>query len=57
MTGIANRRHQLRKKKIKSRKIYGISKYANHLKSCSCHMCGNPRKFYNEKSIQEKRYA
>jgi hypothetical protein len=28
-------------------------KYADHLKSCSCHMCGNPRKFWNEKTRQE----
>ena len=22
---------------------------------CSCHMCGNPRKYWKEKTIQEKR--
>lgn len=22
---------------------------------CSCHMCGNPRKYYKEKTMQEKR--
>jgi hypothetical protein len=27
----------------------------NHGKLCSCHMCGNPRKFFNEKTIQEQR--
>jgi hypothetical protein len=24
-------------------------------KSCSCYMCGNPRKFWNEKTMQEKK--
>lgn len=23
---------------------------------CSCHMCGNPRKHFNELTIQEQRY-
>jgi hypothetical protein len=23
---------------------------------CSCAMCGNPRKFFNEKTIQERRF-
>ena len=23
---------------------------------CSCHMCGNPRKHWNEKTMQEKRF-
>jgi len=29
---------------------------ANTPKPCSCHMCGNPRKFFKEKTVQEKRY-
>lgn len=29
--------------------------YANHGKVCSCHMCGNPRKHWNEKTIQERK--
>jgi hypothetical protein len=24
-------------------------------KRCSCYMCGNPRKFWNEKTMQEKK--
>lgn len=28
---------------------------ANHGKVCSCHMCGNPRKHWNEKTIQERK--
>lgn len=27
-----------------------------HNKSCSCFACGNPRKYFNEKTIQEKRF-
>lgn len=23
---------------------------------CSCHMCGNPRKYFDEKTIQEKKF-
>lgn len=29
--------------------------YANHGELCSCHMCGNPRKYFREKTIQEQR--
>jgi hypothetical protein len=25
-------------------------------KPCSCHMCGNPRKHFKEKTMQEKRF-
>ena len=52
------RRHQLDKKKKLARKIYPHdeqAKLANHLKSCSCHMCGNPRKIWNADTIQEMR--
>jgi hypothetical protein len=28
----------------------------NHGKLCSCHMCGNPRRHFNERTIQEKRH-
>ncbi|MFG6080398.1 hypothetical protein ACEUZ9_000949 [Paracoccus litorisediminis] len=30
---------------------------ANHMKSCSCHMCGNPRRYWGEITLQEKRQA
>lgn len=34
----------------------GIGKLAHcHCKPCSCEMCGNPRKFFNEKTLREKR--
>lgn len=32
---------------------YNIKKIANHLQSCSCSMCGNPRKHYLERTRQE----
>jgi len=28
---------------------------AHHGKICSCHMCGNPRKHWDEETIQELR--
>jgi len=30
-------------------------RYHDHLKVCSCWMCGNPRKYYNSPTIQECR--
>lgn len=32
-------------------------RFANHGKDCSCHMCGNPRRHFGERSIQERRQA
>ena len=32
-----------------------INVYAKTPKVCSCYMCGNPRKYYGEDTIQEKR--
>lgn len=29
--------------------------FANHGKVCSCWMCGNPRRFWGELTMQEKR--
>lgn len=31
-------------------------KHANHLKMCSCHMCGNPRKHYKDFTFQEIKF-
>jgi hypothetical protein len=53
------RRNQIAKKKQLARNIYPHDLHAtlaNHLKVCSCHMCGNPRKHWKEKTIQEKRF-
>lgn len=59
MGGIAKRRHELKKKKHKARKLYPndpSGKMANHLTSCSCHMCGNQRKYYGDswRDIRDK---
>ena len=32
-----------------------IGKKAHTPAMCSCHMCGNPRKYWKEKTIQERR--
>lgn len=33
-----------------------VGKYANTRQPCSCYMCGNPRKYLGEKTIQEKKF-
>lgn len=33
-----------------------IRKMAETRKPCSCHMCGNPRKHWKDKTMQEKRF-
>ncbi len=62
--------HQEEKSKIKAKRILieediwnvndddfvkkvGIRSHSP--KWCSCHMCGNPRKYWKEKTIQERR--
>jgi hypothetical protein len=63
------RRHQEEKKKVKVLKGHDtwwwpedppsermIGKKAHTPAMCSCHMCGNPRKYWKEKTIQEKRW-
>jgi len=32
-------------------------KHADNLAKCSCHMCGNPRKYWNEETLQEKKFS
>ena len=64
------RRHQEEKKKSKIQKIFNFGNWwslndddskrligvrAHSPKLCSCWMCGNPRKYFNEMTIQEKR--
>ena len=56
MRNRAFRISQLEKKKKKARKIYPHDingKMANHLHVCSCYMCGNPRKHWKSKTLQE----
>lgn len=33
-----------------------LAKTVNTPCSCSCHMCGNPRKWWNEKTMQELKF-
>jgi hypothetical protein len=59
-TGVkrGNRRAQLAKKKRKARKLFPHDQQAtnaNHLAHCSCHMCGNPRKHWRLRSLNELR--
>ena len=59
------RRQQEEKKKQKVVKYYDkwwwdesprmVGKKAHTPAMCSCHMCGNPRKYWKEKTIQERR--
>ena len=65
MRGLAYRRQKLKLKKHKvknyqhticqldSPKLIGI--HATSPKICSCHMCGNPRKYWKEDTFQEKK--
>jgi hypothetical protein len=45
--------------KMRATKIYPKMKnperLANHLASCSCHMCGNPRRHFAELTMQERK--
>jgi hypothetical protein len=36
------------------RRVQALGWY-NHLKKCSCYMCGNPRKFEGRPPLQERR--
>jgi len=52
----AYRRAKLRTMKDKARRVRPWdekAKCANHLAVCSCWMCGNPRKHWRAKTIQE----
>ena len=57
-----NRRGEIKSKKRVENKMLG--EYTDHHKvrhedtttQCSCYMCGNPRKHFGEKTIQEKKF-
>lgn len=60
----AERRHHSKRMKAKARRFArrdnfrdpeNMARIHNHLALCSCHLCGNPRKHWNELTIQEKR--
>lgn len=46
--------------KSKAKKVYPWmkcpQKLADNLKSCSCFVCGNPRKWWNQDTLKEKRF-
>lgn len=52
------RRTALARKKREALKIYPHdpkARSANHLALCSCYMCGNPRRYSGEQTMQERR--
>ena len=64
---LALRRHHVQRIKAKVKK-YRVLDYkgvndkdigiiAKTHQLCSCYCCGNPRKWFKEKTIQEKRYG
>ena len=56
----SQRRAQKARMKDRARKIFPgdpNAKNADHLKSCSCFMCGNPRKFEKKKRTIRERIA
>lgn len=59
----ALRRHHKNRMKSKAKKVYHwltekqAIKAADHLKTCSCYMCGNPRKYKEGPTMQELRNA
>ena len=72
MRDLAYRREQAEKAKRKAKDITANHWYfsrvqitparigvtaSTHGKPCSCYMCGNPRKWFGELTVQERRYA
>lgn len=51
----ALRRHHAQRMKTKAKAVTynGDIKVADHLAACSCMLCGNPRKWYGTKTLQE----
>ena len=41
---------------LKDKPIKEVLKYVDSVPSCSCHMCGNPRRIWNHKTIQELKH-
>ena len=56
MRSRSNRRHETERVKANRAgyRCFGVS-VSETPKLCSCYMCGNPRKWFNEKTIQEKK--
>lgn len=62
----ALRRHHEKRIKLQVQTYYGgghrndprrIGQLANSRKLCSCSMCGNPRRYFNEPTLREKRFT
>ena len=55
----AYRIHHQKRMEAKARKYLTWTQnpehFANHMKICSCPTCGNPRKWFNEKTMQERK--
>jgi hypothetical protein len=54
------RRKAKARMKRKARKLYPhdeCARLADHLASCSCPSCGNPRHHFNKMTMQERRAA
>ena len=50
------------KKKCKNRILWwdpevDVNHFYRNRKPCSCYMCGNPRKYYGDVTLQERRAA
>lgn len=56
----ARRRQMSRRMKRKAIALYHdvprAYRYADHLTVCSCAMCGNPRRYFNSRTLQELRF-
>ena len=58
---ISRRRLDMARKKRQARKIYKYMgddavKLADHLRNCSCVLCGNPRKYFKKRTLQEMKF-
>ena len=50
----ASRRLHARRMKYRAESYGRDYKDAEHLASCSCHMCGNPRKHWKQTTLKER---
>ena len=59
MTNRAKRRAALAKRKARARRLYPTcplpERLANNLTPCSCSMCGNPRRHFGKRTVQERK--
>ena len=56
MPSLSSRIHEVNRLKAKRSKYASVGlSMSDTPKLCSCWMCGNPRKWFNEKTIQERK--